>query len=31
MRSGRYCEKMMQSAFVGGDPGVGRQGGKKVI
>ena len=31
MRSGRYCEKMMQSAFVGGNSGVGRQGGKKVI
>ena len=31
MRSGRYCEKMIQLAFAGGDPDVGRQGGKKVI
>ena len=26
MRSGRYCEKMIQPALAGGDPGVARQG-----
>ena len=31
MRSGRYCEKMIQLAFAGGDPDVGRKKRKKVI